>query len=168
MRSTAGGKPRPWRVDQLEIGAQLRRTVEQTAVATFADAGEREAALRNDALQGGVRRRLPIVKPRGGESRHGYPSRGRDDGHQWELGLVRPNTDEAAARSQALPRSPEGMDHAPDRDSSQRPAEDGDVEGGAASGQLLDGANAKRDIWDAKRGLLIQRILDAESIRVDG
>ena len=97
MRSTAGGKPRPWRVDQLEIGAQLRRTVEQTAVATVADAGEREAALRNDALQGGVRGRLPGVEPRGGKSRDGQASRRRDDRDEWELGLVRPNADEAAA-----------------------------------------------------------------------
>src|SRR6059058_2421664 len=65
------------------------------------------------------------------------------------------------------PRSPEGMDHAPDRDSSKRPAEKGDVERGATSGQLLDGANAERDIWDAERGLLIERVLDAGSIRVD-
>ena len=97
MGSTTGGKPRSRRVDQLEIDAQLSGVVEETAVATVTDAGEREAALRNDALQGGVRRRLPIVKPRGGESRNGYPSRRRDDRDEWELGLVRPNADEAAA-----------------------------------------------------------------------
>src|SRR5712691_1493262 len=81
---------------------------------------------------------------------------------------MRPDADEAAARLQPLPRSPEGMDHAPDRDSSKRPAEDGDVEGSAAHGKALDGANAKRDIWNAECGLLIQRVLDAGSIRVDG
>src|SRR3989442_14952629 len=60
------------------------------------------------------------------------------------------------------------MDHAPDRDSSQRPTEESDIEGGAASGQVLDGADAKRDIAHAERGLLIERILNAGSIRVDG
>src|SRR2546428_13033757 len=59
------------------------------------------------------------------------------------------------------------MDHALDRDSSKRPAEDCDVEGSPASGQVLDGADAKRDIAHAERGLLIERILDARSIRVD-
>ena len=63
------------------------------------DASEREAALRNDALQGGVGRRLPIVEPRGGESRDGYPSRRGDDGHQWKLGLVRSDADQATAGS---------------------------------------------------------------------
>src|SRR2546422_6961624 len=130
-------------------------------------AHEREAALRNDALQGGVRRRLPSDESRSSQSRDGYPSRRRDDGHQWERGLVRPDADEAAAWLQPLPRSPEGMDHAPDRDSSQRPAEDGNVERSAANRQVLDGADAKRDIAYAKRGLLIERILDARSIRVD-
>ena len=110
------------------------------------DAIQREAAFRNDALQGGVRRRLPIVEPRRGESRDGYSSRWSDDGHQWELGFVRPDADEATAWSQPLPRSPEGMDHAPDRDSSKRPAEESDVEWCAASRQVLDGANTEVDI----------------------
>src|SRR6266516_5059187 len=102
-RSPTGGKPRPRRIDQLEIGAQLRGVVEDTAVALVTDAGDREAALRNDALQGGVRRRLPMVEPRRGESRDGYPSRRRDDGHQWELGFVRPDTAQAAADRSRCP-----------------------------------------------------------------
>ena len=110
------------------------------------DASEREAALRNDALQGGVGRRLPIVESRRGQSRDGYPSQRGDDGYPWKLGLVRSDADQATAGSQSLPRSLEGMDHAPDRDSSQRPAEEGDVERRAASRQLLDGANTEVNI----------------------
>src|SRR5205823_14244427 len=90
-RAATGGKPRPRRDDQLEVGAQLRGVVEETAVAMVADAGEREATLRNNAFQGGIRRRLPIVEPWRGESRNRQASRGGDDGHQGELGFVRPN-----------------------------------------------------------------------------
>jgi hypothetical protein len=81
---------------------------------------------------------------------------------------MRPDADERAPGWHALPRSPEGMDHAPERDSSKRPAEEGNVERSAASGQLLDGADPKSDIWDAETRLLVERFLDAGSIRVDG
>src|ERR1700674_649406 len=60
------------------------------------------------------------------------------------------------------------MDHAPERDSSQRPTEEGDVERRAASGQVLDGAKPKGDISDVEHSLLVQRLLDAGSIRVEG
>src|ERR1700737_2167053 len=59
------------------------------------------------------------------------------------------------------------MDHAPERDSSQRPTEEGDVERRATSGQVLDGAKPKGDISDVEHGLLVQRLLDAGSIRVE-
>ena len=168
MGPTTGGKSRPWRADQLEIGAQLRQVVEAGTVAVIADAGKRELALSDDAGQGGVGGRQPTVKSRIDESRDGHPSRWREDGDQRSPGSVRSDADKAAARGQPLPRSPEGMDHAPECDSSKGPAEEGDVERSAARGHALDGAQAKGDISDAEHGLLVQRFLDAGWIRVDG
>ena len=134
MVATTGWKARPRRGDQLEIGAQLRQVVEAGAVAVITDAGEREAALRNDAGEGGLGGRQPTVERQVDESRDGDPPRWRDDRDQRSLGTVRPHADEAAAWLHSLPCSPEGMDHAPERNSSKRPAEEGDIEGSAASG----------------------------------
>src|ERR1700704_6439830 len=60
------------------------------------------------------------------------------------------------------------MDHAPDRDSSKRPAEERDVEGSAACGQMLDRAHAKVDVANVEPVLFVERVLDAGSIRVEG
>src|SRR3981081_4173581 len=60
------------------------------------------------------------------------------------------------------------MDHAPDRDSSKRPAEERGVEGSASRGQLLDRAHAKVDVADVEPVLFVERVLDAGAIWVEG
>ena len=60
------------------------------------------------------------------------------------------------------------MDHAPQRDSSKRPAEERDIKGCTPFGQSLDGADAEVDGVDPASRLLPDRFIDAEWIGVDG
>ena len=59
------------------------------------------------------------------------------------------------------------MDHAPERDSSKRPAEEHDVKGCPSLGELFDGADAEGDVSDAAVGLLPRGLIDARPIRID-
>jgi hypothetical protein len=60
------------------------------------------------------------------------------------------------------------MDHAPERDSSKRPAEQCHVKGGAGPHEALDRANTKLDVGRATRMLLENGFVDTGPIRVDG
>lgn len=67
----------------------------------------------------------------------------RDEGPFRAMGL---DADEHPTRLQVAPGPLEGMDHALDRDSSKRPAEERQVEFPPAQARPFDRADAKQDI----------------------
>jgi hypothetical protein len=61
----------------------------------------------------------------------------------------------------------EGIDHALDRDSSKRPAEQGDVEPRMSGGHSLDGSDAKLDLLSCAALLAAARSVDVQSLRIN-
>jgi len=92
---------------------------------------------------------------------------GRGDGDGWPPGSVRPKADQHSARPESLPGSLKGMNHAPERDSSKRPAEERDVKGRTSSGQMFDRAHPEVEVAHPAIGLLPEGLVDARPIRVD-
>src|SRR5439155_2648436 len=108
------------------------------------------------------------VEARVHESGDGEPASRPGNGNPRSPGAMRANTDEHPAGPQSASRSLEGMDHAPQRDSSKRPAEERDVKGFAPFGQSLDRADAEVDVVHPASLLLPGGFIDAQRIRVEG
>src|SRR5207245_9962484 len=60
------------------------------------------------------------------------------------------------------------MDHAPERDSSKRPANQRDIRRGSGSGEALDRAQSKVDVGRATLTLLKEGLVNTGSIGIDG
>src|SRR4029077_1941804 len=95
------------------------------------------------------------------------PSRSGDDRDCWTPGAVRSNANQHASASEVATRSPEGMDHAPERDSSKRPAKQRHIKGSTRPREALDRAQAKVDVGRAARTLLEKGLVNTGAIRVD-
>ena len=125
-------KPRARWIDQLEVGPHLRGPGEVDPVARGPLADEGERVHLYDLRQRGISRlevALEIWIDEAGDLHSAPRRRDRDRGPPRSVWL---DTDERAACSELLPGSVEGMNHAPERDSSKRPAEERNVEGWAA------------------------------------
>src|SRR5205823_10035660 len=119
-------------------------------------------------VQCGFRVPEVTVEARIYESGNQYSASLRGNGDRRSPGSVRANANEHPPRPQPATRSLKGMDHAPKRDSSKRPAEERDIKGCTPFGQSLDGADAEVDGVDPASRLLPDRFIDAEWIGVDG
>jgi hypothetical protein len=103
----------------MEIPAQLAWVVQPNAEPPVAPSDQRELVdvghVTNRLIRG-IDRRLECGVDEGGDGLALIPG---DDGDPWPLRLVRLNQDQGAVRFEVLPGSPEGIDHARDRDSSK-------------------------------------------------
>src|SRR6266581_771554 len=165
--SAARGKPR-WSYAVAEVTAQLRGVGDAHSKLGVLGADQRDETPlndRSDRVVGGIDQRLEHWVDQRADRL--APARCAH-GDERPPGAVRLNADEESTRCQVAPGSLEGMDHALDRDSSKRPAEQRDVECSSAQPNAFGRAGSERDVGDALGCEIVPGDGDAGAVLFDG
>ncbi len=111
------------RRQQTDVLTEIREACEADPVQVLPPADPREQAVMiDDATKGRLSGRKVGTERRIDQVSHGRALPGYRDSNSWSPRAMWLDADERAARPQAFPGLPEGMDHALERDSSERPA----------------------------------------------